>query len=136
MGTHPSRGDRRAPQCGGPLHPLFDSSDARPEKPDHKTAALCKQVQRALALALAGECADPLLQALLVDAVVPAPHAGHLLVRLLAREGSPTDLLARLELVNGLLRNSIAQSIHRKRTPQLSFLILPIVPPAQEACHD
>ncbi|HVX85527.1 MAG TPA: ribosome-binding factor A [Phycisphaerae bacterium] len=134
MGTHPSRGHRRAPQIGGPLRPLFDSPSSRNEKPDHKTAALCKQVHRALSLALAGECADPLLQSLLVDAVLPAPHAGHLLVRLLSPDASPADLLPRLELVTGLLRNAIAQSINRKRTPQLSFQILPLspTPPTEE----
>lgn len=131
MGTHPSRGHRRAPQCGGAIRPIIDSTFSRNEKPDYKTAALCKQVGRALSLALAGECADPLLQSLLVEAVLPAPHAGHLLVRLMAREGSPSEILPRLEQISGLLRSAIAQSIARKRTPQLSFEILPMTPPVQ-----
>jgi ribosome-binding factor A len=124
MGTHPSRGHRRVP--GGPLRPQFDSHTFRQDKPDHKTAALCKQVQRALSMTLSGECGDPLLQSLLVESVSPAPHAGHLLVRLLAREGSPADILVRLEQVAGLLRSAMAASINRKRTPQLSFQIVPL----------
>ena len=75
---HGRRG--RAGSCGGPVRPLFNDA-SRSKKPNYKTTALCKQVRRAVALALAGECGDPVLQELVVDEVLPAPHAARLLVR-------------------------------------------------------
>ncbi len=118
------------PRTGGPVRPTRASSDFRHEKPDYKTAALCKQVRRALSLALAGECGDPVLQTLIVEEVLPAPNAGRLLVRLLlsTRDGSPSviEVLERLERVHGLLRASVGEAIVRKRTPELSFDILAV----------
>jgi ribosome-binding factor A len=134
MGSHAPRGNRRS--MGGPLRPVFESTGSHNQKPDYKTAALCKQVARALALALAGECADPLLQSLQVDEVLPAPNAGRLLVRLRAPNASPLEILPRLEHVRGLLRASIAASIARKRTPELLFAIIPALPTHEEVPHE
>ena len=53
----------------------------------HKTLQLCRQAQRALSLALAGECDDDLLRSLYVESVVPAPDASRL--------RSPCSALAR-----------------------------------------
>lgn len=47
---------------------------------DRKTLQLCRQVQQALMLALAGECGDDLLRDVSVDSVDPAGGSGHLLV--------------------------------------------------------
>ena len=131
MGTF-DRDERRRSRsraCGGPVRPVFEHSHFGSEKPDYKTAALCKQVMRAVSLALAGECGDPALQSLVVHDVLPAPNAGRLLVRLLAPAVHDytgiVDLLERLEKIRGLLRARIAESIARKRTPELSFDILP-----------
>ena len=49
---------------------------------DHKTMQLCRQVERAIALALAGECCDDVLRDLAVDAVEPAGGTAQLVVRL------------------------------------------------------
>jgi hypothetical protein len=108
---------------------FFGASDERRQKPDYKTLALCKQVFRTLSCTLAGECGDPVLQDLTVDAVLPAPNAGHLVVVL--RPGSVSnrltmaDILMRLEQVHSMLRARVAEAIVRKRAPELSFQILP-----------
>jgi ribosome-binding factor A len=90
---------------------------------DRKTLQLCRQVQRALMLALAGECGDDLLRDVSVESVEPAGGAGHLLVRVnVPRDLSVVEVLARLNDRVGQLRASVAASICRKRTPMLSFL--------------
>ena len=145
MGFHndPRRHSRRFNhgEAGGPLRPIFHNETTDP-KPDYKTTALCKQVRRILSLALAGACGDPILQELIVDEVLPAPNAGHLLVHVLLRprqDGpTPVDVLIRLDRVHGLLRAQIAEGIARKRTPELSFNVLPITaaPASEEQPHD
>jgi ribosome-binding factor A len=132
------------------LRPVFDRSESHSEKPDYKTAALCKQVRRALSLALAGECADEMLQRLIVDEVLPAPNAGRLLVRVVARAAasaasadrpvSVVEILRRLELVRGLLRACVGEAIVRKRTPELAFDVVVLGslerPPGEEVDHE
>ena len=136
MGTFHGGDRRRSHACGGPIRPVFDSFHAGAEKPDYKTAALCKQVRRAVALALSGACADPELQSLIVDEVLPAPNAGRLLVRLIAPQvrghEAIIDLLQRLEHVRGILRSHVAETIARKRTPELAFDVIPAGPASRE----
>ena len=99
-------------------------------KPDYKTAQLCKQVFRILGLTLAGDCGDPVLQDLIVASVAPAPNAHHLLITFWLKPGdSPVDLLLvyqRLEKVKGLLRAAIAETIRRKKAPEIDFVLLPM----------
>jgi ribosome-binding factor A len=128
---------------GGPIRPIFDRSEGHGEKPDYKTAALCKQVRRALSMALAGDCADELLQSLVVDEVLPAPNASRLLVRIILRASggavSIPHVLQRLEQVRGLLRARIGEAIVRKRTPELAFDIIlfdPAPGAGEEADHE
>ena len=149
MGTfhQRSRQHRRGQshQPGGPLQPRFSDDPFSGHKPDYKTAALCKQIRRIVSMVLAGECADPLLQSLFVNDVLPAPNAGRLLVRVVLRPiaGEPApglvDVLERLAKVEGLLRMHIGESIARKRTPELTFDVIPagILPSNnEEAGHD
>lgn len=85
--------------------------------------AVCRQVQRALMLALAG-CGDPILQSLSVDAVEPAPDASRLRVLFSCADpqiASPAKALSRLAMASGHLRQSVAQAIVRKRAPNLIF---------------
>ena len=135
MGTFHG-GGRRPRHCRGPIRPVFDSHHAGSDKPDYKTAALCKQVRRAVALALSGECTDPELQSLIVQDVLPAPNAGRMLVRLIAPHArgheAIIDLLQRLERVRGILRAHVAEMIARKRTPELTFDVLPGGPAPSE----
>ena len=131
-GHEKGRGYRHAP-CGGPVRPVFGNEDSWGHKPDYKTAALCKQVRRIISLTLSGECGDPLLQELIVDEVLPAPNASRLLVRVMlrARPAGLTlaDVLQRLAMVEGLLRARVGESIARKRTPELTFDVIPLLPP-------
>jgi len=144
MGTFhgDDRPHRRSRDVGGPIRPVFEHHHFGSEKPDYKTAALCKQVRRAISLALAGECGDPAIQSLVVNDVLPAPNAGRLLVRILAPHAHDhtevIDLLERLEKIQGLLRARIAESIARKRTPELTFDIIPIgrAPNVEEGVGD
>ena len=116
---------------GGSAEELFEQSlrgagdeqrkpfDARA---DRKTLQLCRQVQRALMLALAGECSDDLLREILVDSVEPMDGAGHLLVRVIVPAEIPVlEVLLRLNERAGRLRALVAGSICRKRVPMLSF---------------
>jgi hypothetical protein len=127
------RGEGRGGVRGGGLRPIFGDAESWERKPDYKTAALCKQVRRAVSLTLAGECGDPVLQELLVDEVLPAPHAGRLMVRVMVRRapGGPgvAEVLTRLGAVEGLLRARVGEAIVRKRTPELAFEVIPVGPP-------
>ena len=104
------------------------SSSSSPRR-DHKTQQLCRQVSRALSLALAGECGDPILQDLVVHSVVPAPNASRLLVNVYLstthREDVPVwQILAALEGAGKLLRREVTAAIVRKRAPELEFQIV------------
>ena len=131
---HRGRRNRFTTPTGGGVRPIFGDHESWGDKPDYKTAALCKQVRRILSLTLAGECGDPLLQELIVDEVLPAPNAGRLLVRVLLRarpDITLADILQRLAAVEGLLRHRVGESIARKRTPELTFDVTPLLPPAE-----
>jgi len=105
-----------------------DDDDVRKSsnpRADHKTMQLCRQVQRALMLALAGECADEVLRDLYVESVEPMGSASQLLVQVALPRGSQLnylDVLARLNDRAPRLRAIVAQSICRKRVPNLSFV--------------
>jgi hypothetical protein len=99
---------------------------------DRKTLQLCRQVQHALMLALAGECGDELLRDVSVESVEPLGGAGQLLVRITlpaSSRSSAAVVLEQLDARAATLRVIVAQSICRKRAPMLSFIV---VPPQQE----
>lgn len=136
---HRSNRRRRRRQRGAPpfVDPVFAehlSGDANKrstfnEKDDHKTRQLCRQAERALSLALSGECNDDLLRELLVESVVPFPNASRLLVRVVVPKHlanvSPVEVVDRLNQAAPLLRRLVAESITRKRAPELSFTVVP-----------
>jgi ribosome-binding factor A len=97
-----------------------------------KTLQLCKQVERALSLVLAGEADDRALQDLQVLSVEPAPNASRLLVTVCPSPSAepirPLDIVARLSRASGKLRSEIAASIHRKKTPELAFRVFSTAP--------
>lgn len=106
-----------------------DLSERKPfdPAPDRKTLQLCRQVQRALMLALMGECGDDLLRDVLIDSVEPMGGAGQLLVRVCVPGNVPAmDVLIRLNERTAKLRSIVAASICRKRVPMLSFVIVPL----------
>ena len=110
-------GDRRRPRGAGGGSSGFD------RKHERKVQQLCRQAQRALMYAVPGEMADPLLQELSVEEVLPAPDAGRLLVRVRSPRGPAEagEILARLSRVEGYLRAQVAMAVTRKRAPDLSF---------------
>jgi ribosome-binding factor A len=90
---------------------------------NRKAQQLCRQVQRALNLALADRSADDGLHDLFVEDVTPAPHCGHLLVHVaIPRERVVGEVLAALRQDGPRLRSEVATAITRKRAPELSFV--------------
>ena len=88
---------------------------------EHKTLQLCRQVQRALNLALA-DLPDA-LGAVFASDVVPAPDCGHLLVYVdMPADRALADVLSELRALTPRLRAEVARSITRKRAPELSFV--------------
>ena len=91
--------------------------------PNRKTLQLCRQVERALSVGLEGD----LLRDLTVCAVAPAPDSSRLLVtfQFHGPEAVATaDVEAALHDSYARLRALVAASIHRKKTPELSFQVL------------
>jgi ribosome-binding factor A len=92
-------------------------------KVQRKTQQFCRQVQRALNLALAG--GDSQLQGceIFVEEVSPALDCGHLLAHIVVSEGcSISEAMAWLRLNRPRLRTEVAMSIARKRAPELAFV--------------
>jgi ribosome-binding factor A len=88
-----------------------------------KAQQFCRQVQRALNLALAGRYEDDGLNELFVDDVTPAPDCGHLLVHVVVPANrSVADALSSLRQDASRLRSEVAMTISRKRAPELSFV--------------
>ena len=104
-----------------------DHSDRTRSSGDRKTLQLCSQVRRVLEYGI-----DEVLHgdALVVVAdVIPAPDASHLLV-LVQPMGDTTpeetdSIQQRLVASAWQLRNMVAEAICRRKTPSLSFQVLP-----------
>lgn len=108
--------------------PRFETGDFTQKINNRKALQLCTQVQRILTMVL-GEMGDDVLRELWVQSVIPAPNAGCLLVLVSPMSTpKPHDLVkiqARLQAVNGRLRQEVASAIHRRRAPLLNFQIVP-----------
>ena len=90
---------------------------------DRKARQLCRQVQRALSLALADRQADDGLSDVFVQDVSPAPDGGHLLVHVVVpADRAVADALGALRRDLPRLRSEVAMAITRKRAPELSFV--------------
>jgi ribosome-binding factor A len=88
-----------------------------------KARQLCRQVQRALNLALADQHADDGLNDLFVEDVSPAPDCGHLLVHVVIPDTQPVAAaLGGLRRAAPRLRSEVAMATARKRAPELSFV--------------
>jgi ribosome-binding factor A len=99
-------------------------SDSRRRIHERKDRQLCAQAKTAIALTLEGECQGDVLDAVMVDDVVL--DNGQLVVVLRARPGADLPAVRnRLEAIKGILRSAVAETIHRKRTPSLGFVVLP-----------
>ena len=90
---------------------------------ERKARQFCRQVQRALNLALADRADEDGLNDLFVEEVSPAPDCGHLLVHVWVPADRRVDeALGALRRDAPRLRSEVAASITRKRTPELSFV--------------
>ena len=88
-----------------------------------KAQQFCRQVQRALNLALADSSADDSLACLFVEDVSPAPDCGHLLVHVHIPAGHQVvDAISALRRDAPRLRSEVAMAITRKRAPELWFV--------------
>ena len=99
-----------------------------PSKQERKLAQLCAQVEEIVSLAL-GDSADDRLHDLIVQSVSPGPDGNRLLIAVVATEpldmASIESLYRALEGARPWLRQQVADGIHRKRTPDLAFQVLP-----------
>ncbi len=90
---------------------------------ERKTRQFCRQVQRALNLALENLSAEGDLGGLYVEEVSPAPDCGRLLAHVVIPDGRPvTDAIRALHRGAPRLRSEVALGISRKRAPELSFV--------------
>lgn len=95
---------------------------------DRKAKQICRQVFRTLDLILSGECRDEYLQSLHVISVDPAPDAARLLVTV--QSDLPKDqfdrgaILEQLSANKGRFRTEIAAVLNRRKTPNLTFLVM------------
>ncbi|MEP7353264.1 MAG: ribosome-binding factor A [Acidobacteriota bacterium] len=88
-----------------------------------KTEQFCRQVQRALNLALEDRSIGDGFDGLFVEAVLPVPDCGHLLVQVMVPSGFPVaDAIGALRREAPRLRAEVASAISRKRAPELSFV--------------
>ena len=92
-----------------------------------KTLQLCKQVERTLSLVLTGECSDDVLRDLLVTSVEPIDGTSQLLVTVQPFDVETTPGVAvivdHLHRAKHRLRAAIAQSVHRRKVPDLCFQV-------------
>ncbi len=90
---------------------------------ERKSRQFCRQVQRALNLALADRHSDDGLNDLYVEGVSPASDCGHLLVHVVIPTDRPVaEALTALRQDAPRLRSEVALAITRKRAPELSFV--------------
>jgi ribosome-binding factor A len=89
---------------------------------ERKAQQFCRQVQRALNLALEESTAFEGIEGLFVAEVSPAPDCGRLLVHVLIPAGCPVaDAIRALQRDALRLRSEVAAEITRKRAPELLF---------------
>ena len=96
---------------------------------DWRDRRLAGAVRRAVQMGLA-DCGDPLLQALVVERVAPGPRGTRGVLRVEVSAAGATEdaaalIPARLAAVAARLRAEVARAVHRKRTPNLVFAVVP-----------
>ena len=111
------------PDFAEALYEGESSSRSSDRQAKRKAQQFCRQVQRALNLALANRNAGDDINGLFVEEVSPAPDCGRLLVHVLIPAGSPVaDAIGALRRDAPRLRSEVAMAITRKRAPELSFV--------------
>jgi len=95
-------------------------------QPDRKTLQLCEQVKEALSWIFGSATADDRLTLCHVQAVEPLGKGNRLLVKV----GVPPDIsvaavIDRLAEAAPVLRSEVAQSITRRKVPELVYMAVP-----------
>ncbi|MEM7676057.1 MAG: ribosome-binding factor A [Myxococcota bacterium] len=98
---------------------------------DRKVYQVCAQAARVLTLAI-GDSRNAVVSDLIVVAVQPYPSASRLLVLVQASASVPDRpaILEALAEEKGRLRSAVAETVNRKRAPELIF---ELAPPMEDA---
>jgi ribosome-binding factor A len=92
-------------------------------KVQRKTQQFCRQVQRALNLALASSDSQLHGYEIFIEEVSPAPDCGHLLAHIALSDSRPiSEAMTWLRQSQPRLRAEVAMSSARKRAPELAFV--------------
>lgn len=102
----------------------------REEHPPSQARArqYCKAAQRSLEAGLGSVCGDPRLKDLTIQSVEPLHGSSNLLVVVSGPAADPETMITlerTLQKAAGLFRSVIATEIQRKRTPHLTFRVVP-----------
>jgi ribosome-binding factor A len=120
-----SAAERIGPEDGVDPRLARKGGDDKPGS--RKGLQLARQTARTVSAVLASECNDEVLRDLIVESVTPAPNTSRFLVTVsLAPSAAPVAvevILERLQRVHGLLRNEVASTITRRKTPDLIFQV-------------
>lgn len=93
-----------------------------------KTLQLCKEATRIASLVLAGETQQAVLRDLQVLSVDAAQDGQSLCVSVGCYTEVPeTHVLEALKKVQGVVRSALAQALHRKRAPMLTFRYIGVI---------
>lgn len=125
--SKPNRGCRESqsidPDFTEALYGDTSGNSSSVRQAERKARQFCRQVQRALNLALADRNVGDGANNLLVEEVLPAPDCGRLLVHVLIPAGlSVGDAMVALGREAPRLRSEVASAITRKRAPELCFV--------------
>jgi ribosome-binding factor A len=105
------------------MDPRFLPKEAPGRVTNRKALQLCRQVERALSVALEGD----VLRDLTVRSVLPAPDSSRLLVTFSLHgfdSVETAEVLTALDNDRAKLRGAVAAAIHRKKTPELAFHVV------------
>ena len=120
-------GRPRGPRFDDGTYAGSDFADKGRRVGARKTMQLCTQVRRALELILM-EAEDELLEDVEVDEVVPTQDPGRLMAMFVAGEraarAGKAEVAARLEALRPAFVDEIAQTIHRRKVPELAFEVV------------
>ena len=121
----PDLADELSPEDGTDPKQFHAKPWDAPKQVGRKARQLCEQVKDALQSTFPA-CADPVLQALLVVGVEPAPNTGRLRVRVTSDwdDLNPHLVHSRLYFAYAMLRCEVARAINRRRAPELTFEVV------------
>ena len=110
------------PEFTEALREAASGENSKQRQVERKAQQYCRQVQRALNLAMAAECSREGLGDVFVEEVSPFPDCGRLLVHVaIPPECAIEEALRSLREMAPSLRAAVAAAITRKRAPELYF---------------